>query len=134
MSTQLTVFHCLCPLPASRKGLRLPLRSALFGEGGRDWRPCYTSHILTKSTKLQVSPTWISLNHTQFVSVFLVCAHPSVRPSVRPPARPSTYLPTFPPVCLSVCLSVCMYVCRSVCLISEILFQMVAAEPPLVLA
>ena len=41
VSTQLTVFHCLCPLPASRKGLRLPLRSALFGEGGRDWRPCY---------------------------------------------------------------------------------------------
>ena len=40
VSTQLTVFHCLCPLPASRKGLRLPLRSALFGEGGRDWRPC----------------------------------------------------------------------------------------------
>ena len=40
MSTQLTVFHCLCPLPASRKGLRLPLRSALFGEGGSDWRPC----------------------------------------------------------------------------------------------
>ena len=33
VSTQLTVFHCLCPLPASRKGLRLPLRSALFGEG-----------------------------------------------------------------------------------------------------
>ena len=30
---------CLCPLPASRKGLRLPLRSALFGEGGSDWRP-----------------------------------------------------------------------------------------------
>ena len=28
-----------CPLPASRKGLRLTLRSALFGEGGRDWRP-----------------------------------------------------------------------------------------------
>ena len=41
VSTQLTVFHCLCPLPASRKGLRLPLRSALFGEGGRDWRPWY---------------------------------------------------------------------------------------------
>ena len=40
VSTQLTVTHCLCPLPASRKGLRLPLRSALFGEGGRDWRPC----------------------------------------------------------------------------------------------
>ena len=40
VSTQLTVFHCLCPLPAYRKGLRLPLRSALFGEGGRDWRPC----------------------------------------------------------------------------------------------
>ena len=40
VSTQLTVFHGLCPLPASRKGLRLPLRSALFGEGGRDWRPC----------------------------------------------------------------------------------------------
>ena len=40
VSTQLTMFHCLCPLPASRKGLRLPLRSALFGEGGRDWRPC----------------------------------------------------------------------------------------------
>ena len=40
VSTQLTVFHCLCPLPASRKGLRLHLRSALFGEGGRDWRPC----------------------------------------------------------------------------------------------
>ena len=32
-----------CPLPASRKGLRLTLRSALFGEGGRDWRPCLTS-------------------------------------------------------------------------------------------
>ena len=28
-----------CPLPVSRKGLRLTLRSALFGEGGRDWRP-----------------------------------------------------------------------------------------------
>ena len=40
VSTQLTVFHCLCPLPASRKGLRLTLRSALFGEGGSDWRPC----------------------------------------------------------------------------------------------
>ena len=40
VSTQLTVFHCLCPLPASRKGLRLPLRSALFGEGGSDWRSC----------------------------------------------------------------------------------------------
>ena len=40
VSTQLTVFHCLCPLPASRKGLHLPLHSALFGEGGRDWRPC----------------------------------------------------------------------------------------------
>ena len=39
VSTQLTVFHCLCPLPASRKGLRLTLRSALLGEGGRDWRP-----------------------------------------------------------------------------------------------
>ena len=45
VSTQLTVFHCLCPLPASRKGLRLTLRSALFGEGGRDWRPC--KHMLT---------------------------------------------------------------------------------------
>ena len=41
VSTQLTVFHCLCPLPASRKGLRVPLRSALFGEGGSDWRPCF---------------------------------------------------------------------------------------------
>ena len=40
VSTHLTVFLCLCPLPASRKGLRLPLRSALFGKGGRDWRPC----------------------------------------------------------------------------------------------
>ena len=27
------------PTACSRKGLRLPLRSALFGEGGRDWRP-----------------------------------------------------------------------------------------------
>ena len=44
VSTQLTVFYCLCPLPASRKGLRLPLRSALFGEGGRDWRPCKSGH------------------------------------------------------------------------------------------
>ena len=43
MSTQLTVFHCLCPLPASRKGLRLPLRSALFGEGGSDWRTCISN-------------------------------------------------------------------------------------------
>ena len=40
VSTQLTVFHCLCPLPASQKGLRLPLGSALFGEGGSDLRPC----------------------------------------------------------------------------------------------
>ena len=45
VSTQLTVFHCLCPLPASRKGLRLPLRSALFGEGGSDWRPCLASGL-----------------------------------------------------------------------------------------
>ena len=39
VSTQLTVFHCLCPLPASRKGLRLHLRSALLEKeaeiGGR---------------------------------------------------------------------------------------------------
>ena len=39
VSTQLTVFHCLCPLPASRKGLRLTLRSALLEKeaeiGGR---------------------------------------------------------------------------------------------------
>ena len=58
VSTQLTVFHCLCPLPASRKGLRLPLRSALFGEGGRDWRPwrwnlsrccCVHSNIINMS-------------------------------------------------------------------------------------
>ena len=48
VSTQLTVFHCLCPLPASRKGLRLPLRSALFGEGGRDWRPCGRNHSITE--------------------------------------------------------------------------------------
>ena len=36
-----TTYHVplFCPLPASRKGLRLTLRSALFGEGGRDWRP-----------------------------------------------------------------------------------------------
>ena len=33
-----------CPLPASRKGLRLTLRSALFGEGGRDWRPCQSEN------------------------------------------------------------------------------------------
>ena len=46
VSTQLTVFHCLCPLPASRKGLPLPLRSALFGEGGRDWRPCTGVYLL----------------------------------------------------------------------------------------
>ena len=44
VSTQLTVFHCLCPLPAYLKGLSLPLRSALFGEGGRDWRPCVCHH------------------------------------------------------------------------------------------
>ena len=43
VSTQLTVFHCLCPLPASRNGLRLTLRSALFGEGGSNWRPCIDS-------------------------------------------------------------------------------------------
>ena len=39
VSTQLTVFHCLCALPASLKGLRLPLRSALLEKaaeiGGR---------------------------------------------------------------------------------------------------
>ena len=46
VSTQLTVFHCLCPLPASRKGLRLTLRSALFGKGGRDWRPCICHNVI----------------------------------------------------------------------------------------
>ena len=40
VSTQLTVFHCLCPLPASRKGLA-SLYALLFLEkeaeiGGRD--------------------------------------------------------------------------------------------------
>ena len=51
VSTQLTMFHCLCPLPASRKGLRLPLRSALFGEGGRDWRPCiYACQVYERLT------------------------------------------------------------------------------------
>ena len=53
VSTQLTVFHCLCPLPASRKGLRLPLRSALFGEGGSDWRPCILIPLLHVSNLLQ---------------------------------------------------------------------------------
>ena len=55
VSTQLTVFHCLCPLPASRKGLRLPLRSALFGEGGSDWRPCYISLYIKYVAMLSVS-------------------------------------------------------------------------------
>ena len=53
VSTQLTVFHSLCPLPASRKGLRLPLRSALFGEGGRDWRPWCLDY-----NKGFISPIW----------------------------------------------------------------------------
>ena len=48
VSTQLTVFHCLCPLPASRKGLRLPLRSALFGEGGSNWRPCHHTPFFSR--------------------------------------------------------------------------------------
>ena len=55
VSTQLTVFLCLCPLPASRKGLRLPLRSALFGEGGRDWRPCISYRKTFIFMKLQLS-------------------------------------------------------------------------------
>ena len=42
-----------CPLPASRKGLRLTLRSALFGEGGRDWRP-WNSARWTESVKPNV--------------------------------------------------------------------------------
>ena len=53
VSTQLTVFHCLCPLPASRKDLRLPLRSALFGEGGRDWRPCLNTHIISFGSEIR---------------------------------------------------------------------------------
>ena len=57
VSTQLTVFHCLCPLPASRKGLRLTLRSALFGEGGRDWRPCIWVFVESWPLKLyQLTP------------------------------------------------------------------------------
>ena len=42
-----------CPLPASRKGLRLTLRSALFGEGGRDWRPCVIKVILDRIRKIR---------------------------------------------------------------------------------
>ena len=63
VSTQLTVFHCLCPLPASRKGLRLTLRSALFGEGGRDWRPCITVSLFEFHCKpaSRVGPNWSSL-------------------------------------------------------------------------
>ena len=63
VSTQLTLFHCFCPLPASRKGLRLPLRSALFGEGGRDWRPCCANLIETTSPMLHTK----SQGHWPFV-------------------------------------------------------------------
>ena len=58
VSSQLTVFHCLCPLPASRKGLRLPLRSALFGEGGRDWRPC-----ISMRQKLTLAGKYLRRHH-----------------------------------------------------------------------
>ena len=70
VSTQLTVFHCLCPLPASRKGLRLPLRSALFGEGGRDWRPCVCSGDIIKKKSSENDQ---STGHFQsFFSLFFV--------------------------------------------------------------
>ena len=39
------------PTACFRKGLRLPLRSALFGEGGRDWRPCISFFFLQKKKK-----------------------------------------------------------------------------------
>ena len=55
VSTQLTVFHCLCPLPASRKGLR-PLYVLLFLEkeaeiGGRETRTIHDSHNTMKTTR-----------------------------------------------------------------------------------
>ena len=65
-----------CPLPASRKGLRLTLRSALFGEGGRDWRPCFWVAVLHRFYCITLgcffySPT-IQVSYMSFVRVCLV--------------------------------------------------------------
>ena len=65
VSTQLTVFHCLCPLPASRKGLRLTLRSALFGEGGRDWRPCLCSQVIYSAHRVTEKNIWMEFNENR---------------------------------------------------------------------
>ena len=60
-STQLTVFHCLCPLPASRKGLRL-LYVLLFLEkeaeiGGRDLSVFSAETISSEKMSLDISNT-----------------------------------------------------------------------------
>ena len=56
-----------CPLPASRKGLRLTLRSALFGEGGRDWRP-WIEYRWNQNAQQNNSPLW----NRNFVSIDLL--------------------------------------------------------------
>ena len=71
VSTQLTVFHCLCPLPASRKGLRLTLCSAIFGEGGRDWRPWFPRDNIRKTFTVMHYTVFEHLD--AFSTEFLVC-------------------------------------------------------------
>ena len=57
-----------CPLPASRKGLRLTLRSALFGEGGRDWRP-WVGYMCISSLINFISAPWLDSNDFEEITL-----------------------------------------------------------------
>ena len=59
-----------CPLPASRKGLRLTLRSALFGEGGRDWRAWL---LIIKYKSKQCGPRTDCSYRSSLIWVHTVC-------------------------------------------------------------
>ena len=67
-----------CPLPASRKGLRLTLRSALFGEGGRDWRPWLKRHYRNKTVfygenkKMRQGPVYYTRCNDDWRCIFLL--------------------------------------------------------------
>ena len=85
-----------CPLPASRKGLRLTLRSALFGEGGRDWRPWYI--IIWNKGKLQAYPSSLEADtklHLDSMRWNVSGVYPNANPNVWLPSktwRTSLYL------------------------------------------
>ena len=69
-----------CPLPASRKGLRLTLRSALFGEGGRDWRPwicklgCTVKPVYNGHSKIDKTKILMTNGSSMKVKSFAECS------------------------------------------------------------